>query len=107
MNERRKTHWSAWITLLMPVGLFLLAWANTIGNQRLERIEATVISTDEKVFKHLTNDEIHTPKSLVITKPEFNIYREYRTSEIENLREDVKCSLNEIKGMIRDKNVRK
>ena len=38
-------------------------------------------------FKHVTNDEIHTPKSIVVTQPEFKIYQEFRSKEMQDLHE--------------------
>jgi hypothetical protein len=89
-NGRKSiTEYFRWLTpILITVGVFLL------GN-----IQSTVKGIDDKLFKHLTNDEIHTPKSVVVTRPEFNIYQEMRNKEMENLR----LGICEIKDMLKAK----
>lgn len=86
MNGDRKewTENMRWITpILVTICLFFLAMINNKVDQ-----------IDEKLFKHLTNDEMHTPRTLVITRPEFDIYQELRQRQMV----DIKESLTEIKN---------
>lgn len=51
-------------------------------------ISATLHSVnkiDEKLFLHLTNDSIHTPKEYVISRAEFAIFREYHSEEYKTI----------------------
>ena len=52
-----------------------------------ETVKEDLKDYNTKVFTHLVNDEIHTPKTIVITKPEFLLYQEMRSQEMSNLRE--------------------
>ena len=80
------TEYFRWITpILMTASLFVLG-----------SIQGKVNSIDDKLFKHLTNDEVHTPKSIVVTKPEFNIYQEFRNEQMIELRNGI----SEIKTMM-------
>lgn len=44
---------------------------------------------DDKIFKHLTNDDIHTPKMVVVTRPEFEIYQQMRDRQMQDIKEAV------------------
>ena len=77
----------------------------TIAIYQLGTISSTVSKLDEKVFKHLTNDEIHTPKSIVVNKAEFEIYQSFRDKQMSDLKEtfnkgmtDIKCSIDKLQA---------
>lgn len=55
---------------------------------------------DDKAWKHFTNDEMHTPKSIVLTKAEFNIYQELRGREMSDLKELIITQTKEIKQSV-------
>lgn len=53
----------------------------------LGNIISTANKIDEKLFKHLTNDEIHTVRSTVVSRGEFDIVtkmREMQFTRIDN-----------------------
>jgi len=91
MNDNKRKEWTEymrWITpILVTIALFFLV---SINNK--------VDAIDEKLFKHLTNDEIHTPKSVVISRAEFSIYQELRSKQME----DFSQGLKELKEMLRE-----
>lgn len=69
--------WFRFITpLLVTIGLYMMSGIN-----------GKLSSIDDKLFKHLTNDEIHCPKSLVTTKAEFSIYQTMRDRQMADLKE--------------------
>lgn len=75
--------------LLVTIALFMLSG-----------IQSNIKQIDDKMFKHLTNDEIHTPKSIVVSKPEFTIYQTMRDKQMSDIKEmvselrgDLKCAL--------------
>lgn len=39
---------------------------------------------DDKVFKHLTNDEIHAPRSQFVYTTQFDLYQKMRDKQIES-----------------------
>jgi len=58
---------------------------------------------DDKVFKHLTNDEIHAPRSQFVEETKFELYQKMRDAQIESNEN----TIIEIKGMIRALSVQK
>jgi hypothetical protein len=82
------TEYMRWITpILVTIALFFLV---SISNK--------VDSIDEKLFKHLTNDEIHTPKSIAISRAEFSIYQDLRAKQME----DLATNQRELKELLRE-----
>lgn len=55
-----------WIT---PVFLLVLS---SLGGMTMAKLN----DIDNKMFRHLTNDEVHSPRSVTMNKAEFAIYRE-------------------------------
>ncbi len=79
--------WTKYITpVLVTIAIFMLG-----------TIMAQVNRIDEKLFHHLANDELHTPRSLVVSKAEFEIHCRFFEKEndriiraIDELRNDLK-----------------
>ena len=89
-NNKQKewTEYMRWITpILVTLCLFLLA-----------NINHKVDLIDDKLFKHLTNDEMHSPRSLFVSRAEFSIYQEFRTNQME----DLTVGMKDIKEMLRE-----
>ncbi len=80
--------WTKYITpVLVTIALFMLG-----------TIMAQVSRVDEKLFHHLANDEIHMPRSLYVSKAEFDIQSRFIEKEndriiraIDDLRNDLKA----------------
>ena len=51
---------------------------------------------DDKIFKHLTNDEIHAPRSIYVERTQFDLYQKMRDRQMESY----EAVINEIKVMI-------
>ena len=77
-DERDFSMWSL-MRLATPVLITICLFVISSMNSTMTRI-------DEKLFKHLTNDEIHSPKSMVVSKAEFSIYQGFREREMNELR---------------------
>jgi hypothetical protein len=77
-NNNGTRSWTELFRLITPFFLFILTLLAGQINSKINNI-------DEKLFIHLTNDEMHTPKSIVISKAEFSIYQEMRKNQMENL----------------------
>ena len=83
-----KESWTKYITpVLVTIAIFML------GN-----ITAQVGRVEEKLFHHLANDEIHMPRSLYVSKAEFDIQSRFIEKEndriikaIDDLRNDLKA----------------
>lgn len=81
MNGNGKS-WTEWLRLITPIGIFILGVFVTDINKKIDCI-------DQKLFIHLTNDEMHSPRSLVVTKPEFTMYQVMRDKQMEDIREKI------------------
>ncbi len=66
----------------------------------LENLKNCLKGKDEKLFKHLTNDEIHTPKSIVVSKAEFDIYQVFRDKQMSDLKDTFSKGIDDIKRSI-------
>lgn len=81
-------NWKKYITpVLVTIALFMLG-----------SIMAQVSRVDEKLFHHLANDEIHLPRSLYVSKAEFDIQSRFIEKEndriikaIDELKNDLKA----------------
>ncbi len=79
--------WTKFITpVLVTIAIFMLG-----------SIMAQVNRIDEKLFHHLANDEIHMPRSLYVSKAEFEMQSRFIEKEndriikaIDDLRRDLK-----------------
>lgn len=91
--------WTKYITpVLVTIALFMLG-----------SIMAQVSRVDEKLFHHLANDEIHMPRSLYVSKAEFDIQSRFIEKEndriiraIDNLRNDLMAEYSNGKGKTRN-----
>jgi len=80
-------NWTKYITpVLVTIALFMLG-----------SIMTQVSRVDEKLFHHLANDEIHMPRSLYVSKAEFDIQSRFIEKEndriikaIDELKNDLK-----------------
>ena len=80
--------WTKYITpVLVTIAIFMLG----VIMSQVNRI-------DEKLFHHLANDEIHMPRSLYVSKAEFDVQSRFIEKEndriikaIDDLRNDLKA----------------
>jgi hypothetical protein len=95
MDKDRRS-WTEYFRIITPFFLFILTLLAGSIQSKLNDI-------DTKLFKHLTNDEIHSPKSLVITKPEFLMYQAMRDLQIKDVKDctiETKQDVKDIKNLI-------
>jgi len=83
MAEQNGKSWTEYFRIITPFLLLVLTLAAGGINSKLADI-------DTKLFKHLTNDEMHCPRSMVIQKPEFDVYQSMRDRQMCDLKEDIK-----------------
>jgi hypothetical protein len=67
--------------LLVTIALFMV---NQL-NGSIDKVNTVVHEIDAKLFKHLTNDEMHTPRSLVLFKSEQDLINRIRTEQFNNI----------------------
>jgi hypothetical protein len=74
---------SSWTKLINPVLVTIVIFMlGTIINQ-VNRI-------DEKLFHHLANDEIHMPRSLYVSKAEFDIQSRFIEKENDRIIKEIR-----------------
>jgi hypothetical protein len=82
-----KESWTKYITpVLVTIAIFML------GN-----IMAQVGRVDEKLFHHLSNDEIHMPRSLFVSKAEFDLHSKFSDKETERILKAIDELRNDLK----------
>jgi len=91
MHESNRKEWTEYMRWITPVLVTICIFFLTVINAKVDKI-------DDKLFKHLTNDELHPPKTLFVTRAEFSIYQEFRATQME----DFNDSMKEIKELLRE-----
>ncbi len=74
--------WTEYFRIITPFLLVVITAIGTLTNTKLDGI-------DDKLFKHLTNDEVHSPRSITVNRAEFEIYQSFRAKEMEALRSGI------------------
>jgi len=116
-----KTDWRIeWLRFVTPLLVAVCAYQITTMNSHIgkldEKIEKTradlsaaittgdsnlatqIGNAHQEVFKHLTNDEIHIPRSTVVTKAEFEMHCKFAdrmVNQVEYLLKDFKKDIRE------------
>ena len=94
-----KEGWAKYITpVLVTITIFML-----------DNIMAQMGRVEERLFHHLSNDEIHMPRSQFVSKAEFEIQSRFVEKEndrilraIDDLRNDLKAEYTNGKGKTRN-----
>jgi hypothetical protein len=92
--------------ILVTIALFMIGGMRSDMTKVETSLSAQISSVDIKLFKHLTNDEIHTPKSIVISKPEFTIYQTMRDKQMSDIKEMITDVRADLKCVLRDKSIK-
>jgi ACR3 family arsenite efflux pump ArsB len=88
-----KDSWREYLRLFTPIFTFIVGILVSIVLGQVNKI-------DDKLFKHLTNDELHAPRTIVVTKPEFMIYQRMRDQQMEDIKDAV-CDIRAVVKTIR------
>ena len=87
-----KDNWTKYITpILVTIALFMLG-----------EVMAQVGRVEEKLFHHLSNDEIHMPRSQFVTKAEFDLQSKFAEKETERILK----AIDELKTDVKKEGVR-
>ena len=83
-----KDSWTKYITpVLVTIALFMLA-----------QIITQVGRVEEKLFHHISNDEIHMPRSQYVSKAEFDLQAKFTEKEIDRILQAIDGLRNDIKN---------
>jgi len=91
MPENGK-HWTESFKMLTPILV-------TIALFLLSSLRADVKDINDKLFKHLTNDDLHAPKSMIVSQEAFTLYQVMRDAQMSEL----KSGITEIKEILKTK----
>jgi hypothetical protein len=79
--------------VLTTLGLFIVALVGNGLNIRIDRMETQVCTAiekvDEKMFKHLTNEDLHVARSTIVDKATFDLMNQIRVAQIADLKSDI------------------
>ena len=99
--------WTEYFRVITPFLLIVLTWMGSSLNGRLIEINSNISKIDDKLFKHLTNEEIHCPRSIMVTKAEFELVSKMGESQIANIKETIKDELMQLRIELRNPQVYK
>ncbi len=80
----------SWIRFITPVMV-------TIAIFMLGEVMAQVGRVEEKLFHHLSNDEIHVPRSQFVTKAEFDLQSKFAEKETDRILKAIDELKNDLK----------
>ncbi len=95
MDTNNKS-WIEYFRLTTPFLLLILSFTGWTMNDKLCKVDEKITQIDDKLFKHLTNEEIHVPRGLVVSQEAFVIYQNMRDKEMETMKEGI----FDIKGIL-------
>lgn len=72
-----------WFRIITPVLVTIVLFMIT-------SIKTDVAKIDDKLFKHLTNDELHIPRNLVVSQEAFTLYQVMRNKQVEDIADRIK-----------------
>ena len=95
-----KRSWTEYFRIISPFLLLVLTWISASINNRLANIE-------DKLFKHLTNDEIHCPRSIMVPRAEFDLITKMREQQIKDIKDTIKDEFYQLRVEVRNPQVYK
>jgi hypothetical protein len=109
MEQKNGRSWTEYFRVITPFLLVVVTWIGGSINKNIDRLDTKVesVSTflsqkidclDGKVFQHLTNDEIHTPRNIVILRQEAEALMKQRDVQFKQ----VDTTFSEIKDQLRE-----
>ncbi len=74
--------------VLISLGSVLTALL-TLNGFMLGAIRADIKVLDNKIFNHLTNDDIHVVRSYVVSQAEFDMHCKYKDEQIDKFNKSI------------------
>ena len=99
MTLNRITEWFRAITPIAMVFLSIIGW---LISGKISGIESDIKELKDMTFKHLTNDEMHSPRSMTVLKPEFTMYMNMVNQQLQGMSNE----MVEIKNYIINKEIK-
>jgi len=83
-----------WLRLATPIGIFVLGIY-------INQVYSRLTDIDQKLFRHLTNDELHCPRTLVLEKAVFDMYVKSHERELGALQKSLEGISIDIRELTR------
>ena len=82
--------------VLTTLGLFIIGFMGSSIGGHMDKMEirlgAKIDKLDDKLFKHLTNDDIHAVRSTLVNKAQFDLINQIRTAQMGEIKSEL-CDL--------------
>jgi len=108
-----KSDWKEYFKLFTPFMIIivsLIGWSikEQVNDMRsnILSIQCQVVSIDDKIFKHLTNEEIHMPRSTIATKGEFDLVYQVRERQFIELKQAINNLSLDVKTIMLDRGIK-
>jgi hypothetical protein len=86
--------------VLTTLGLFIIGYVGSSLGGHMNQMETQIVlkidKLDDKIFKHMTNDEIHVLRSTVVDKAMFDVINQVRVAQIQ----DIKAEICDVKTLL-------
>jgi hypothetical protein len=118
MGDNNNGGWMSYLRLTTPAMVLILGfYINSVRSDiqrvsdnnvcQIQELKVSVEAMRGEIVHHLTNSELHVPRSTVVSLDEFRLYQSVRDKQmadlkdgIYNLKSDFKDSISEIKVML-------
>lgn len=105
--------WTEYFRMITPFMLVVFTFVGWTVNQRMASLESRIVSVDckidavdTKLFKHLTNDEIHIPRTMIVGQEAFLTYQKMRDTQMNDMKSELREGLADIKTILRGKSAK-
>lgn len=79
--------------VLTTIGLFIIGMVGSSLGGHMDRLENSltvqISKLDDKVFRHLTNDDIHAVRSTMVDKSTFDLINQLRVAQIAEIKAEI------------------
>jgi hypothetical protein len=97
--------WTEYFRIISPMLLTVLIFMAGQIQTNQKEIKDELLDINSKLFRHLTNDEIHCPRSIMITKDEVNLLTKMRDRQIQDIRDVIRDNFEQMRIEIRNPKV--
>lgn len=97
MNSGKETGAWEYLRIATPVlttlGLFIIGYIGSSLSGHMNQMETQIVGKidklDDKIFKHMTNDEIHIPRASMVDRASFDIINQVRAAQISEIKAEI------------------
>lgn len=94
MTDSSVKNWTESFRIITPVFLLLISLLLGGVNSNLCNLREMLKEMDRKLFIHLTNEELHPPKTAIVLRAEFEVYQRMRDRQVLDVKEDLMAIRN-------------